>query len=100
MLKHIVMWKLKDLAEGATKKENALKLKSQLENLKRQIKGVRCIEVGININSSPDAYDVVLYSEFDSPEEMKIYQNHPEHLKVGEFVSKVRLERKMIDYEV
>jgi calcineurin-like phosphoesterase family protein len=100
MLKHIVMWRLKDFAEGANKKENARKIKSQLEGLKRKIKEIRYIEVGINTNDSSDSYDIVLYSEFDSSEELRIYQNHPEHLKVGDFVSKVRLERKVVDFEV
>ena len=30
MVKHIVMWKFKDVAEGATKQENILKVKSML----------------------------------------------------------------------
>jgi len=33
MVKHVVMWKLKDFAEGAAKKENALKIKASLEGL-------------------------------------------------------------------
>ena len=33
MIKHIVMWRLKDVAAGATKEENALKLKESLESL-------------------------------------------------------------------
>jgi len=100
MIKHIVMWKLKDFAEGANKKENARKIKSQLEGLKHKIKEIRSIEVGINTSDSADSYDIILYSEFNGSEDLKIYQNHPEHLKVGDFVSKVRLERKVVDFEV
>ena len=33
MLKHIVMWKLKEFAEGKTKAENALIMKESLERL-------------------------------------------------------------------
>ena len=47
MVKHIVMFKLKDFAEGANKKENALKIKSSLEGLKSKIKEVKYIEVGL-----------------------------------------------------
>ena len=100
MIKHVVMWKLKDSAEGKSKKENALIIKSKLESLKQKIKEIKHIEVGININDAADSYDVVLYSEFDSLENLNIYRNHPEHLKVGELVSAVRLERKVVDYEV
>ena len=33
MLKHIVMWKLKEFAEGKTKAENALIMKESLERI-------------------------------------------------------------------
>lgn len=102
MIKHIVMWKLKDFAEGGTKAENARQMKLLLEGLQKSIKGIRNIEVGINkanINAI-DPCDVVLCVEFDSFEDLKAYQNHPEHLKVGDFIGKVRLERKVVDYEV
>jgi hypothetical protein len=100
MLKHIVMWKLKDFAEGVGKKENALRIKKRLEGLKEKIKEVRVIEVGINLNQSADFYDIVLYTEFDNVKDLEIYQNHPEHQNVGDFISKVRLERRVVDYEV
>jgi len=99
MLKHIVLWKIKDFAEGRSKAENIQKVKFLLERLKNEIKEIKTLEVGINTNSSPDSYDIVLYTEFSNLSKLKIYQNHPEHIKVGEFISKVRLERKAMDYE-
>jgi hypothetical protein len=33
MIKHIVMWRLKEFAEGAAKAENALRMKEILETL-------------------------------------------------------------------
>ena len=68
MIKHIVMWRLKDFAAGASREENAVKLKESLEALDGVIDEIRAIEVGINFNSSPAAFDVVLYSEFDDAE--------------------------------
>ena len=94
------MWKLKNFAEGANKDENALMVKSKLEGLKKKIKCVKALEVGFNINESPTAYDVVLYTEFETLEDMNKYKTHPEHKKVGDFVTKVRLERKAIDYQI
>jgi hypothetical protein len=70
-----------------------------LEALQDKIKEIRHIEVGININESEQAYDVVLYSEFNSIEDLNIYQNHQEHLRVAEFVGKVREARVVTDYE-
>ncbi|HCW03966.1 MAG TPA: stress responsive protein [Clostridium sp.] len=99
MIKHIVMWKLKEFAEGKNKLENAQIIKRDLEALQDKIKEIRHIEVGININESEQAYDVVLYSEFNSIEDLNIYQNHQEHLRVAEFVGKVREARVVTDYE-
>jgi hypothetical protein len=94
------MWKLKEVAEGKSKLENANTIKMKLENLQQKIKEAKLIEVGININDSKQAYDVVLYSEFENLEDLNLYQNHPEHLKVGEFINKVKEDRIVADYEV
>lgn len=98
MLKHIVMWKLKDYAEGASKAENAVKIKEMLNSLVGRIPEIKALEVGININTSEQAYDAVLYTEFEDDKALETYQNHPEHKKVSEFVGKVRLGRAVADY--
>jgi len=100
MVKHIVMWRLKDFANGASKEENARKLKIYLESLRDKISEIKYIEVGINVNSSEAASDVVLYSEFDSLDTLDAYQKHPEHIKIAGFVNEVRSERRVVDYEV
>ena len=99
MIKHIVMWRLKDSAAGASREENAKKLKESLEDLKDKIEEIKAIEVGINFNSSPAAFDVVLYSEFADREGLDTYQNHPEHLKIVDFVGEIRTDRAVVDYE-
>jgi len=99
MIKHIVMWKLKDFAEGAGKQENARNIKSELERLNGEIGEIKFLEVGINVDDSADSYDIVLYSEFDNITDLEAYKNHPEHIGVGDFIGKVRLERKVVDYE-
>ncbi len=99
MIKHIVMWRLKEFAAGASREENAKKLKESLEDLKDKIEDIKAIEVGINFNSSPAAFDVVLYSEFSDMEGLDAYQNHPEHLKIVDFVGEIRSERAVVDYE-
>ena len=50
MIKHIVMWKLKESAEGRTKQENAWMIKQELEQLKGTIREIVSLEVGINID--------------------------------------------------
>lgn len=101
MVKHIVFFKLADQAEGKTKAENALIIKQELENLKNLIPQIKKIEVGIN---SPDAdaanYDISLYSEFDSMDDLNNYIQHPEHKRVGAYIVSVRTARAAVDYEV
>lgn len=100
MVKHIVMWKLKDFAEGSSRIENAKHIKELLESLKDKIAEIKSIEAGININNSDSAYDVVLYSEFEDDAALEAYQNHPEHIKVADFIGKVKEHRVVVDYIV
>ena len=95
MTKHIVMWKIKN----ENKLENALKIKSGLEDLKGKIEGLIDIEVGINTNPSDMAFDVVLYSTFISQSALDGYQSNPLHLEVAGFVRSVAVERHVVDYE-
>jgi hypothetical protein len=100
MIKHIVLWKLHDFANGNTKEENALLIKEKLESLKGKIPGLLKVEVGFNYKVSENAADIVLYSEFDSKKSEAEYQTHPEHKKFVEFISSCRYERRVIDYEI
>src|SRR5690554_6624919 len=100
MVRHIVLFKLADEAEGRSKAENALIIKERLEELKNTIPVIRKIEVKINLSeASADNHDVILKSEFDTLEDVRTYAVHPEHIKVGEFIAKVRTSRAAIDYE-
>lgn len=100
MVKHIVIWNLKESAEGRTKAQNLEEMKIQLESLKGKIETIEYLEVGINFNDTQDAYDIVLYSEFRDREGLDVYQKHPEHIKARDFIRKVRLEKKVVDYEI
>ncbi len=100
MLKHIVMWKLKENAEGKGRIKNALLMKEMLETLQSTIPEIGMIEVGINVNTSDAAYDVVLYSEFRDEDALAAYQVHPDHRKVAEFVGRINDHRVVVDYLV
>jgi len=99
MIKHIVMWKLVDYYEGKNKSDIAETIRDNLEALKDVIPQLKEVEVGINFNSSDAAFDLCLYSVFDSREDLEIYQNHPQHLKIAEYIAKVRTQRVVCDYE-
>jgi len=100
MIKHLVMFKLADVAEGNTKRENALRIKKDLEALKGVISEIVKIEVFINDDeAAKDNYDIVLVSEFENIKDLQAYAIHPEHVKVGGFIAKVRTARAAIDYQ-
>ena len=99
MIKHIVFWKLKATAEGAGREQNAAIMKRELEGLKAKIPQIRHIEVGSNFIPSDASYDVALYSEFATEQDLDVYQKHPEHLKAADFVAKVRESRIVVDYK-
>ena len=100
MIKHIVLWKLKETAAGRSAAENALEIKRRLEALNGQIPGMLRLEVGVDFSKEDASSDVALYSEFENRAALDVYQNHPLHEEVKEFVMAVRSERRLVDYEV
>jgi heme-degrading monooxygenase HmoA len=100
MIRHIVIWKLKENANGNTKIQNAAMIKNKLEALAGRIPGIIKMEVGFDISGTEESGDIVLYSEFESKETLESYQVHPEHKAVMPFVKEARSERRLVDYEV
>ena len=99
MIKHIVMWKLKEEAEGNTKWVNAALIKEKLEGLITKVPQIKKIQVGIAHRHENEDWDVVLISEFDSLEKLAEYQKHPMHNIANEFIKKVKSERACVDFE-
>jgi hypothetical protein len=100
MVKHIICFKLKDSAEGNPKSVNAKLAAEKLLSLRDKIKEIKHIEVGINSpQASADNFDMVLYTEFGSFEDLEIYQKHPEHVKSADFIKKIRETRACVDFE-
>ena len=100
MIKHIVMWQLKDVAEGADKAANALKLKQLLDSCADLVPGILKFEAAIAVPDLEATYDVVLYSEFESKAALDAYQEHPKHVAIKPFIGAVRQARQCMDYEV
>src|SRR3989304_6499516 len=100
MIKHIVMFRIKESALGRSKNENLQELKILLESLQEKIPVVKSLEVGINMGKSASASDIALYSEFDDMKALEDYRIHPEHVKIVEFIDKVCSERRVANYDV
>jgi quinol monooxygenase YgiN len=100
VIKHIVMWQLKDFAEGADKAANAVKLKQLLDSCADIVPGILKFETAVAAPDLEATYDVVLYSEFESKAALDAYQEHPQHVAVKPFIGAVRQARQCMDYEV
>lgn len=99
MIKHIVMWKLKNEAHGNDKATNARLIKEKLEALNGKIDGLLKLEVGIDFPGGNN-YDVVLYSELAKEEDLDTYQNHPLHQAVLPFIREAVDSRVAVDYRL
>lgn len=100
MVKHVILWTLKDEFSEDEKKEIKKGIKEGLEGLQGKIPGLKEIKVNINGLSSSNA-DLMLDSTFEDEESLKGYAVHPEHVAVAD--GKVRpytATRTCLDYEI
>ena len=72
MVKHIVLFKLKDEVPAEEKLEVMTKFKEAIEALPAKISVIRKVEVGLNMNPG-ETWNIALYSEFDTLEDVKVY---------------------------
>ncbi|MDQ6992805.1 MAG: Dabb family protein [Mariprofundus sp.] len=93
MIKHIVMWKLRDAAAAEL-------IKNRLEALAGVIPGLLHIEVGIDFSHSEQSADLVLITELANREALEAYQQHPEHQAIVPLVKAAALSRSVVDYEL
>ena len=82
MIKHVVMWQLKDAAEGNSKSENKKIMREKLEGLLGKIDALKSLEVGENFNPTDAAFDMALITTHESKEGLAAYAAHPEHQAV------------------
>lgn len=100
MVKHIILWTLKEELSGEEKETIKQGIKEGLEGLSGQIPGLLEISVRTECLSS-STVDVMLDSTFESAEALKNYSTHPKHVAVAD--GKVRpytASRACMDFEV
>ena len=96
MVKHIILWNLKDEFNNDEIKKG---IKEGIESLMGKIPGLLEISVQTEKLDSSTA-DVMLYSVFESEEALKAYAVHPAHVEVAN--TKVRpftQSRACLDFE-
>ncbi|MBE5954140.1 MAG: Dabb family protein [Lachnospiraceae bacterium] len=83
MIKHIILWQLKDELSEEEKVQVRAGIKEGLEGLLGKIPGLTEIHVQTDFLPSSNA-DVMLDSTFESEEALKAYAVHPDHVKVAD----------------
>lgn len=83
MVKHIILWTLKDSLSETEKETVKREIKEGLEGLKGKIPGLLDIHVQTECLASSNA-DLMLDSSFESEEALKRYAVHPEHVAVAD----------------
>ena len=100
MVKHVILWNLKEEYSAEEKARIKAEIKENLEALVGKIPGL--LEMKINIEGLPSSTaDLMLDSTFESAEALKGYAVHPEHVAVAD--GKVRpftATRACLDYEI
>jgi len=99
MIKHVVLFKLKEFENEDQKAVVRNKIKHALESLKDKIEELKYIEVGQNHELNSASFDICLITHFETLKEMDAYQVHPEHLKVVEVIKPNVASRAVVDFE-
>ena len=100
MVKHVILWTLKDEYDAEEKERIKAGIKEGLESLAGKIPALVDIRVNMNGLHSSTAY-LMLDSTFENAEALKGYSTHPEHVAVAD--GKVRpftATRACLDYEI
>lgn len=91
MIKHIVLWKLKDRSKAA-------EMKAALDALPAKIPQIAGFEVGINKEAGESLADIALISAFATQADLDTYINHPAHQIVVAFIRPLVSERRVADW--
>jgi hypothetical protein len=98
MIKHIVLFKFKELISKEEKELKISEIKSKLEALINLVPSLKKIKVGLNCNSAEE-YDLALETEFENMEGLQAYAVHPEHVAVGKIIRENLEKRACVDYQ-
>ena len=83
MVKHIILWQLKDEFSAEEKKVIKAEMKEALEGLVGKIPGLLEVKVQTEGLASSNA-EVMLDTSFTDEAALKVYATHPEHVAVAD----------------
>ena len=98
MVRHLILWKLKESLTADEKKQVLSDMKEHLEGLVGKVPGLVSLKIVINEMESCNA-DVMLDSVLESEDALKGYQGHPDHVAVANtYVRPFTEVRMCMDY--
>ena len=98
MVKHVILWTLKDELSEEEKADVKKGIKEGLEGLKGKVPGIVEIKVNINGLASSNA-DLMLDSTFDSEEALKEYNKVQKHInKISKYYGSKDWYKDFDDY--
>ena len=100
LVKHIILWRLKDEFSAEEKQKIKENIKKELEGLYGKIPGL--LEIKVNINGLPSSNaDLMLDSSFENEEALKAYVVHSAHVAAADgAVRPYTATRSCLDFEV
>lgn len=98
MVKHIVLFKLKETLSQEEKLRVMNDFKAAIEALPARIGFIRHIFVGLNANPA-EKWDICLDSEFDTLADVNAYATHPDHVAAAGLLKDAKADRACVDYE-
>jgi quinol monooxygenase YgiN len=93
MIRHIVMWKLRQFAD-------AQHFKHLLESCRGIVPGMTDFEVGIRCAQLEATQDVVLFATFSNRTALDAYLAHPHHQSIAKVLGQMRTAREVLDYDL
>jgi hypothetical protein len=93
------MWKFTDSCDGLNKEEIMDKITGLFTALKATIPEIRYMSVERDVLHSERSFDMIYITEFDSLDALEAYRVHPEHVKVAQYIGRVRTAQAVTDTE-
>ncbi len=99
MIRHIVLFKLKEFADESQKEAAVKVLVARLDELPLKIDLIRKYKAGIDVRKLEWSFDIVLEMDFDNLADLDAYTIHPDHQDFVRFNKDYSVAKASIDYE-
>lgn len=93
MLKHVVLFKIKE-------KENVQKGVEALKSMKGKIEKMIDLEVGVDFLCSQRSYDIALITTHTDKAALELYQAHEAHQPAKKLMHEISTSSVSVDFEI